>query len=338
MTELREAMRAASEGVTPTDAEDVRRAEELAKEQERIREDLLDLARRIQERDNARPLPSLDRAEESAGEATGELREGDLSEAEEREREVEQELRRTREQLEEEEQQYQRLREEEQLFRIAEEVQSLIEGHREQMDALIELDSQRQPASPPSRAQKLRLRRISREEEGLAGRALEISAAVVEEGALVAGRLLENAANDLERIAEALSEVGDYQTGERTQALQRDVEESLVWMLESLRQEQARRRDEDRSQQQQEQQQDENRPGLIPDTAELKLLRRMEIDLQQSVEELLLLYPELEDPEEVPESVLRDIARLGIRHEQITELFKAMRERVGIQAPEDPEE
>ena len=60
----------------------------------------------------------------------------------------------------------------------------------------------------------------------------------------------------------------------------------------------------------------------------------MELDLQQSVDEIVLLYPvELEDPDQVPERVLHDISRLAIRHERITELFKAMRRRLGLEPP-----
>ncbi len=85
-------------------------------------------------------------------------------------------------------------------------------------------------------------------------------------------------------------------------------------------------------------QQGDQKPSLVPDTTELKLLRHMELDLQQSVDELLFLYPELENPDDVPDYVLRDISRLGVRHEKITQLFRAMRRRLGIEAPEPVED
>ena len=46
----------------------------------------------------------------------------------------------------------------------------------------------------------------------------------------------------------------------------------------------------------------------------------------------------LEDIDEVDERVLRDISRLALRHEEITSLFKAMRERIQIPAPEPLED
>lgn len=336
LSQLSKARSGAEEGVRPRSEEDLARAEELARQQEEIREQILDLARRVDERKNARPTPGMDRASEAAQKAEQSLREGDLSAAEQEEETVEQELRNTRDRLREEEEQYQKLRQEEQLFRIAEEVAGLIEGHRTQITELAEIHAARSPGQPPSRAQKLRLRRVAREEAALGARAGELADAIEEEQALVSATLMRTVESDLVRISRDMGEEGDYQTGDRTRALQRDVEDSLVTLHEALRQEQQRRRSESQQdQQQQDQQEGQNRPGLIPDTAELKLLARMETNIQVEVEELLRLYPELETMD-VDELVLDDITRIATKHEALTELFKKMRERIGVPAP--PEE
>ncbi len=335
---LQRARSEAREGVTPSSPEDQARAEELAAEQERIREEILDLARRIDERKSARPTPSMDRAAEAAEQATEELTQGDLSEAEKSEEEVERELNRTRDQLEEEEEQYQRLRQEEALFRMAEEVINLIEEHAEQMAELVELDAQRPASGRPTRAQMIRLRRISRKEAALATRSAEIADAIEAEGALVSAQLMRDVESDMDRIAHRISEPGGFETGERTQALGRDVEENLRWLLEALRQEQSRRQQEQsQGQQEQQDQQGQNQPQgpppLIPDATELKLLRRMEVDLQEAVKELLALNPELEEGVVENDLLLEDITRLANRHERITILFQAMRMRIGIDPP-----
>jgi hypothetical protein len=97
--EAREALQRAAEsardGVSPKTPEDQARAEELAREQERIRQEILDLARRAEERKNAKPLPNLDRADQSAAKASESLDQGDLSQAEQGEEETERELERT---------------------------------------------------------------------------------------------------------------------------------------------------------------------------------------------------------------------------------------------------
>jgi hypothetical protein len=313
------------------------RAAELAAEQERLRQEILDLARRIKQRDEPRSRPDLARADSQASAAKGSLEEGDPAQAENQEAEVERELRQAQSELQEEEEQYQRLRAEEQLFRIAEETATLLEAHRAQMKELAEVDAERAGADAPSRAQKMRLRRIAREEGVLGTRAQELSGAIEKEGTKVAAGLLAGAASDLARLSKDLGEEGDYQTGERVQGLQRDVEQALLWLLDALRAEQARRQN-DRQKNPGGQQQDQGEPPLIPDSTELKLLKRMEEELRQSLDALRALHPELANQEELTPDVLRDIARLAGRHERLTELFKDLRGRVGIPPPESAED
>jgi hypothetical protein len=210
--------------------------------------------------------------------------------------------------------------------------------HQAQMQAVVEVEADRAGSDreEPSRSVKLRLRGIAREETGLAGRAREMSAAIEKEGARVSAQVLANMASDLDRVAELLSETGDYETSERTQALQRDVEDAFEWMLESLQAER-KRREQQAGEEPQEPPPDEGgqQEPLVPDSAELKLLRRMEVEVQESVDQLLALHPELRgDVEDVDPDVLRDITRLAQRHEAVTRLFRGMRERLGIDAPE----
>jgi hypothetical protein len=216
-------------------------------------------------------------------------------------------------------------------------VVALLERHRETMGELVEVDGERALDSDPSRAQKLRLRRIGREEAAIGVRCGELAAAIEAEQSLVSAELLRNVQYDLERVAREVDDEGDYQTGERTQGLQRDVEEGMLTLLEVLRQEQMRRQQQDAQQQAGQNQDASQQQSLIPDTAELKLLRGLEVDVQTGVSELLRLYPELSDPElPVDELVLEDIARLAARHERITALFRHLRQKVGIPPP--PEE
>ncbi len=333
---LRKAGASTRMGVRPRSAEDDERAQELAEEQERIRREILDLARRIQEEEQELDARPLERAESAAERASNALGSGGLSTAEEAQREAERELRRQREELQQEEERYQRLRAEELLFRLGEELTAMLETHRAQMEAVVEIQADRSDEEEPSRSVKLRLRGIAREEQGLSSRAKEMSSAIEKEGARVSAQMLANAASDLTRISELLSEAGDYRTGERTQALQLDVEDAFERMLESLHAEQKRR---EQGQQEPPPQSGEPPPNgqepLVPDSAELKLLRRMEVDLQESVDQLLALHPELRGPvEDLDPDVLRDITRLAGRHEAITVLFRSMRERLGIDAPQ----
>lgn len=330
---LQQAAKAAREGVRLDSEEERKQAEELAAEQERVRQEILDLARRIKERQDPRSRPDLTRAESEARKAQSSLQQGDPAGAEEQEAEVERELRQAKSELSEEEEQYQRLRAEEQLFRTAEEIVALLEAHRVQMKELGEVDAERKGADEPSRAQKMRLRRIAREEGLLGTRAEELAGAIEAEGTQVAAGLLRNAASDLARLSRDLAEEGSYQTGSRVQGLQRDVEDSLLWLLDALRAEQSRRQSEG----QQGGQQQDGRPPLIPDTAELKLLLRMELDLGEALDALHADQASSESSAPDP-ALLRDLARLAGRHERLTKYFRDLGKRVGIPPLESAEE
>jgi len=334
---LREAAEQARDGVEPQTAEERARAEELAQEQERIEKELYEFQQRYEEEsDESSPeLPSLDQAQQSAAEARQSLEQGDLDRAQEQEQQAQEQIQQAMNQLQREEEQYQKLREEELLFQIAEEVASILEAHEAAMAETREVDAGREPGKRASRGQKLRLRKISRNEAALAERTREIGAAIREEGSLVFGELIERIERDLDSVARHLSDQGGYRSDERVQALQADVSHYLGWLAEALEEERERREEEQQQQQEgqpNEQPQDgENR--LVPDVAELKLLSRMEVDVLDGIEELLVLYPELEQGGEIEPLLLEEIQRLAYRHERSTELFREFRKRLGIEAP-----
>jgi len=327
--------------VRPDTPQERERAEALAQEQEQIRRELLELARRNKERRNAQPLESLDRAGERAGQAGQELSEGDLSEAQRQEQEVQRELQNAQDELGEEEEQYQELRQEELLFRIGEEIKALIAGHTEAQAAVREIDSGRAADEKPSRAERLRLRRVSDDEGALGMRAGKIATDIEAEQSLVFAHVLREVERDLARVARDLGETGNWQTGDRVQAVQEDVAESLGWVLEALDSEQRRREEEaqrrqQEGQQNQQQQNQQSQNRLVPDVAELQLLRRMELETLDRLDRLMLINPELaEAGAEVDPSVLDDVLRLAERHERTSKLFEAFRTRLGLPAPEE---
>jgi hypothetical protein len=180
----------------------------------------------------------------------------------------------------------------------------------------------------------LRLRRVAKDEAGLAARSGELAAALAAEGSLVFENALKGIQQDLERIARDLDETGDYQTGSRVQALQQDVDEAAQWLLDALKAERDRRQQE-QQQQSGQNQQDQNgdaKNRLVPDSAELKLLARMEVEIVDRLNEMLALYPELA-AKDVDPLVLEDIQRLAERHERATKLFAKLRERLGLPDP-----
>jgi hypothetical protein len=292
---------------------------------------VLDLAVRNQQRKNARPSGSLENAAQRAQSASGALGEGELDEAAEQEQEVQRELDRALGDLAQEEEQYQRLRQEELLFRIAEEVANLAKGETEALAAVREIDAGREPHALPSRPDRLRLRRISQDEAALSARAREIAADIESEQSFVFAQALREIGSDLERAARDLGETGDYETGERVQAVMEDALEVTGWVLESLKNEQ-RNREQQARQQRGGEQQSERKNRLVPDVAELKLLRRLEVETLEGLRALVALHPELESGAAEPD-LAEDVLRLAERHERTSQLFEQFRARLGIPDP-----
>jgi hypothetical protein len=334
---LRQAGAEARAGVEPGTEEQRERAEELAREQERIEKELYEFQQRYEQesQESSPPLNSLDRARSATSQAEQSLEQGQLDQAETQEEQAEREIGQAMAELAQEEEQYQKLREEELLFQIAEEVRSIREAHELVSQKTREIEQGRKPGKSATRGQKLRLRKISREEEALATRAHEIETAIREEGSLVFAELVNRIERDLASVARQTSDAGGYRSDERVQALQSDISHHLTWLEEALEEEQERREEEQTQEPPpggESPEEGENR--LVPDVAELKLLSRLEIDVLDSIEELLVLYPELEEGGDIDPLLLEEIQRLAYRHERSTELFSEFRQRLGIEAPE----
>jgi hypothetical protein len=153
----------------------------------------------------------------------------------------------------------------------------------------------------------------------------------------VFAHVLREVRQDLERVARDLDEEGGNETGPRTQSLLEDSIETTQWALDALKEEQQRRQEEknEQNQQQEEQQQEgQQKDPLVPDAAELKLLRQLEVDTLQSIDRLIAVYPELARGEAEPEA-LEDVLRLAERHERTTRLFQQFRAKLGLPPPEE---
>jgi len=307
-------------------------SQELARRQEEIRKKILELERRIQERANPPNTGGLDRASEAAGDAGEALDRGDVGEAEPLEEDVERYLDQAREEIEREQERYLRLREEELLFKIGDELTRMAEIHAEARARTVEVDRERREAQGLTRAMRLALRRVSRDEESIAVDSARIAEAIEKEGTTVFAFLLRSNEEDLRRIVELLSS-RDAPTDERVQGLQEDVAQRIEQLRQALR-------DEIRRRQQGQGQGGQNfsnpgsrRPPLVNDLAELRMLKMLEEAILARTEgfaERLDLF------EEVDPFATEELLRLGHRHHRITELFEEFMRRLGHD-PDAPE-
>lgn len=72
----------------------------------------------------------------------------------------------------------------------------------------------------------------------------------------------------------------------------------------------------------------------MPDAAELKMLRRLEVESLTTLETLRTLHPEIENGGEIDPLILEDLARLAHRHTRTAELFQKFRKRLGLPDPD----
>jgi len=336
---LDEAAREAEAGAKP----DAQTSEALAEKQKQIEDDLLKLATRLEEEERQEAADAVQSAASEASDASESLQSGDMSGAQESERNVEEELDKAKAELDAEEEKYQELRREEILIQLTEELTALLESQRAQIAEVQEVDAARGDRETPSRAQKLRLRRVAREETALAEKAAELGALLSEEGSSVFASAMDEVRIDLEQAAKQLGSPGEAATGAgfdsgwRTQAVMDDAERLLTWLFDALTAEAERRRDDAQKPppsggegEGEDPQQSENR--LVPSQAELRLLRSMELDVQRAIKQTSDAYPELATtaPEDIDPLILEDLMRLAGRHNRVTELFREVAKKLGV--------
>ena len=78
-------------------------------------------------------------------------------------------------------------------------------------------------------------------------------------------------------------------------------------------------------------QQGEEKQQLVPDVAELKLLQKLETEVLDRIDQVRQLYPQIDEGGELDPLVRRDLLRLATRSERIHQLFRGMRQRLGIE-------
>jgi hypothetical protein len=354
---LNEAQESAGQGTQPSSPEGQQAAAELAAEQEKLRQEMLDLALRNQERNEAASNEALESAAKNAQKASQSLSQasgsqspppagqegespeeesGGLEDAEEQEAETKRDLEQALRELEEEEEQYQRLRQEELLFQIKSEVEAMQISHLEQIKATQEAHTARAGSASVSRRTRITLRSIAREEDAVAARAKKVADALEEEGVLVFHEIVRNIESDLTRIVRDMGDAGGYQSGDRLQAIQDDVLQSLTWLAEALEDEMERREEEQEEQQEEEpEESDEAEQPLVPDAAELRLLKKLEEGVLERLAQIQALHPELADPDaELNPLLLEELTRLAYQHRRVGELFQYFRRRLGVPDPD----
>jgi chromosome segregation ATPase len=289
---LAEASRALGEaaGETGDDAEARRRLKELKAEQERIQQKLKQLEDLLEKVENPEASQSAAAADQKMDDAEGQLEQGSGEKAAKSAEEARKYVEQAKEELERERRRYEALRQEEMLFRL---VQDLKEFKKEQQRIRTEVEeiSAAAAGGAPTRPQRKALKNLGGDEGKLRGRLDERVKAVREEGSPAFGTALEAVAVDVSEVARLLEE---EQHDAYVRGLMAEVEHALGDLIGAFEDE-IERRQKEGDQPPPEGQGQPGKPPLVPPMVEIKLLRRMQNDLNQKVETFWRTNPGVRD-------------------------------------------
>ncbi len=298
----------------------------LAREQEKIRKRILQLARRMDPRKDRDPKNDLEQAAQSAGQAGQSLQQGDSESAGKKEDETRRKLEEARKKVARKRDHYLSLRQEELLLNMKQELEKLLAAHQEVRRETKDIDLRIQERNGlVGRATRRALRRLASKEKDLAGTCTFIRKTLEKEGSLVFSRVLLEAGQDLEEIARLLTSRPPV-TGDLVQGIQEDVALHLGQLLGALKKEVARRR---KAPPRPSSNRGPRKKKLVPDVAELKMLKALQEDLMKRTRNL-------QEEAGVPggESLLQaEIERLANRQNDLNQVFKEFLKKIGIGKP-----
>ena len=222
-----------------------------AKQQQKLAEDIVKLARELAERDNKAAQQKAQQAAEAAKKAQRALEEGDVEQTQEQQEEARQKLEEAAQELEEEQDRYQELRQEELLFKMKEELTLFLERQRPiTKETLAAQEAQK--AEALSRPARKKLNQLGEQELELAGKVEFLTTALQEEGNLVYQAVLRANLEDLREVSRRLGGRAP-DPGTFTTMMQQDVERRSEELLAALERER-QRREQDRKERQEQQQ------------------------------------------------------------------------------------
>jgi len=314
---------------------------DVAKKQDELARDILELARRIDKKKNPEAQRNLEEAQKAAQRAEQDMQDGDVDEARREQQEAQRKLEQARKELQKERDRYTRLRQEELLFKIADEVTQMIqkqEGITQETRTIAAQLSDRSSRTLPRRLRK-KVQRLGRDEGTLATTAEFLAKNLAAEHTLVFTWVLEQVGTDLQTLR-SLMGARRPRVDSSIIGLQVEVVENLQQLLASLKEEINRKKQERENQQQQQQQKQQQNTNegdrkrrLVPDIAELRLLKRLEQDMRGRLNGFLKMHETLGTGLEKFQA--ERLNRLTLRHAKISDLFNEfVRTRgLGGQAP-----
>jgi len=228
-----------------------------------------------------------------------------IDELERAKREIEDRLAQLREELQEEI-----------LAALEARFRQMLERQKPVTIATADLEGRRSSRSR-TRAEQLTCTNLSKEETALAEMAQVALDIIVEEGTTVAfPRVVANLRDDLRSVARLL---GEQNTGPYTQQMQKEIERTLEELIEALQK--AQKENEDGGDGGGGGGQQQN-PPLVPDSAELKLLKAAQLRVNRRTEGFDRHRPAVLDP-----PMKREIGDISKRQQGVADITQEMIDR-----------
>jgi hypothetical protein len=303
----------------------------LAKKQEELEQEILRLAQRINPRKNSKAKQALEEAAKAANKAKKAMQSGQMEQSQKEQEKASKKLEEARKDLEDERDRYWRLRQEELLFRIGEEVGVLIHKQKELNRKTLDLAGEAGNAERLPRRLRTRIRALGRAEKELEVRARFLAENLKKEQTLVFTFVLESIADDLSEIGRTFSSRRP-RVGSFVQGLQMEVLSRLKMLKDSLEEEQKKKKQEKKSNKQNKgkpnSNQGDSKPKLVPDVAELRMLKRLELATKRRIDTFLNLQETL--PGGLGELQTDALKRLALRHAKVSDLFQTFLKTRGL--------
>jgi hypothetical protein len=312
--------------------------DKLAKEQQKLEQDILALAREVEERKNRAAAQALQQASEASRRAQQAMEQGDPEDTDEQQQQAEAALERAQEALQEERDRYMDLRQEELLFKMREELEQFLAKQVAITQSTLESGKELADTARMTRPLRRRLNELAEREQELVARATFMAQALRKEEEIVYSQVLTTIGDDLADVARRLGGTNP-DPGEYTQTVQHDAQDRLTDLIEALKREQQRRQQEQQQQQQQKGRNQQTRKPLVPFRAELQMLKRLEEDVLRRLERLQQMVGSA-GADGVSETEVMLIERLGHRHATITKTFLQLKAKLeaAMQEQEQGEE
>lgn len=271
------------------------------------------------------PSPGSEKVQEAKEEmkqASKDLRKKDPKEASKKQKKAAKDLKQARDEIEERLAQLRKEMQLEKLAALEARFQQMLDLQKPLTIATAELDKARGAANPPgklTRTQRLALKKSAEDERAIAELAQKALDIIIEDGtSVVFAHVTGQLRDDLRGVGVLLDDEG---TGPYVQDQQKEIERTLAELIEALQKAQ-KQEEESEGEGEGEGEQGEDNEPLLPNSAELKLLKAAQLRVNRRTTSFDTVRPAELTP--VLKTEVRNIAQ---RQEEVVQMTEEMSER-----------